>query len=224
MYKQIKQGLYAIPEKQWIAHHGIKGQQWGVRNGPPYPLDSYRGSSGSIHKKKEKIGSENDDKKSWAFKHNPTPQLEQLEKSSWGDYSSKVSVPKKWGKIDVEYPKTNIEFDKNATQETIDNAYKDLNSFIDEFNKNPKILDDIKNEIFEEMGHRVWNDEDGLPSKKEFKDNIDSINSLGFWVDSDTGNVSASMYFNDGDMFWGHVFDVEYDLKKRRVEYISLAG
>lgn len=22
-----------------IYHHGIKGQQWGVRNGPPYPLD-----------------------------------------------------------------------------------------------------------------------------------------------------------------------------------------
>lgn len=24
----------------YIAHHGTKGQQWGVRNGPPYPLDS----------------------------------------------------------------------------------------------------------------------------------------------------------------------------------------
>ncbi len=22
-----------------LAHHGIKGQKWGVRNGPPYPLD-----------------------------------------------------------------------------------------------------------------------------------------------------------------------------------------
>ena len=22
-----------------LAHHGIKGQQWGKRNGPPYPLD-----------------------------------------------------------------------------------------------------------------------------------------------------------------------------------------
>ena len=24
----------------WLAHHGIKGQKWGVKNGPPYPLDS----------------------------------------------------------------------------------------------------------------------------------------------------------------------------------------
>ncbi|MCI8569718.1 MAG: hypothetical protein HFH39_11740 [Lachnospiraceae bacterium] len=22
-----------------LAHHGIKGQKWGVKNGPPYPLD-----------------------------------------------------------------------------------------------------------------------------------------------------------------------------------------
>lgn len=22
----------------YISHHGIKGQKWGVKNGPPYPL------------------------------------------------------------------------------------------------------------------------------------------------------------------------------------------
>lgn len=22
-----------------LYHHGVKGQKWGVRNGPPYPLD-----------------------------------------------------------------------------------------------------------------------------------------------------------------------------------------
>lgn len=26
-------------KKIWLAHHGIKGQKWGVRNGPPYPLE-----------------------------------------------------------------------------------------------------------------------------------------------------------------------------------------
>ena len=23
----------------FLAHHGVKGQKWGVRNGPPYPID-----------------------------------------------------------------------------------------------------------------------------------------------------------------------------------------
>lgn len=26
--------------ESWLAHHGIKGQQWGVQNGPPYPIPS----------------------------------------------------------------------------------------------------------------------------------------------------------------------------------------
>lgn len=41
----------------WLVHHGIEGQKWGVRNGPPYPLS--RQKSGKIkstkkteHKKK----------------------------------------------------------------------------------------------------------------------------------------------------------------------------
>ena len=25
--------------KDYLMHHGIKKQQWGVRHGPPYPLD-----------------------------------------------------------------------------------------------------------------------------------------------------------------------------------------
>ena len=28
-----------IGQKPFLAHHGIDGQKWGVRNGPPYPLD-----------------------------------------------------------------------------------------------------------------------------------------------------------------------------------------
>ena len=30
-----------------LAHHGVKGQKWGVRNGPPYPLDKSK-KSGTI--------------------------------------------------------------------------------------------------------------------------------------------------------------------------------
>ena len=29
-----------MPYEIYLAHHGIKGQQWGVKNGPPYPLNS----------------------------------------------------------------------------------------------------------------------------------------------------------------------------------------
>lgn len=35
-----------------LAHHGIKGQKWGVRNGPPYPLE--KSSDGDIIKEEQK--------------------------------------------------------------------------------------------------------------------------------------------------------------------------
>ena len=60
-------GLIDKPSLDELYHHGIKGQKWGVRNGPPYPLKSHSGSEkkakmvggkGSIQKKKtdDKIG------------------------------------------------------------------------------------------------------------------------------------------------------------------------
>ena len=30
---------YRIVYDDELYHHGIKGQQWDVRNGPPYPID-----------------------------------------------------------------------------------------------------------------------------------------------------------------------------------------
>lgn len=31
-----------IMDQDYLMHHGIKGQSWGVQNGPPYPLDPYK--------------------------------------------------------------------------------------------------------------------------------------------------------------------------------------
>lgn len=34
-----KPDTYSQPDYNAFAHHGVKGQKWGVRKGPPYPLD-----------------------------------------------------------------------------------------------------------------------------------------------------------------------------------------
>lgn len=37
--------------RTWLYHHGVKGQKWGVRNGPPYPIGKGgSGSNGSVAK------------------------------------------------------------------------------------------------------------------------------------------------------------------------------
>lgn len=58
--KKVEEILSKIKEKMdgglELMHHGIKGQKWGVRNGPPYPLDERKetvektGESGIVKK------------------------------------------------------------------------------------------------------------------------------------------------------------------------------
>ena len=43
--KLILTPLSKMNEQRYLIHHGIKGQTWGTRNGPPYPLDSGQKSS-----------------------------------------------------------------------------------------------------------------------------------------------------------------------------------
>lgn len=46
--KTVEDILWALRERlgyNVMAHHGIKGQKWGIRRGPPYPLDNSQKSS-----------------------------------------------------------------------------------------------------------------------------------------------------------------------------------
>ena len=56
--------IYQIKHSDFLAHHGIKGQKWGQRNGPPYPLNP---SDKSTAEKKAEGGSGSGNSKVDAF-------------------------------------------------------------------------------------------------------------------------------------------------------------
>lgn len=47
-------------QNDWLSHHGISGQRWGVQNGPPYPLSS--ATHKAVLKKGKKVQSMSMDK------------------------------------------------------------------------------------------------------------------------------------------------------------------
>lgn len=48
------------PNELW--HHGVSGQKWGVRHGPPYPLYEGKGNSNAVKESKAKYGSDKSSK------------------------------------------------------------------------------------------------------------------------------------------------------------------
>jgi hypothetical protein len=59
--------------KYELYHHGIKGQKWGVRNGPPYPLEKTVLKKGT---RLNSVSTYNDstkykNRKAWMYTYNP---------------------------------------------------------------------------------------------------------------------------------------------------------
>lgn len=67
-----------------ISHHGIEGQQWGVRNGPPYPLGSGQHSRAEVRaakKENKKVYKETKKRSSGKF-----PALTELKNKKASEY------------------------------------------------------------------------------------------------------------------------------------------
>lgn len=62
----------------FLAHHGIIGQKWGEKNGPPYPLDSSQKSAAEKKKGKSDAQKETERAKKIASKNRGTLTDEEL--------------------------------------------------------------------------------------------------------------------------------------------------
>ncbi|MBO7450971.1 MAG: hypothetical protein J6U54_11460 [Clostridiales bacterium] len=82
---------YIIPDRSqvWLAHHGIAGQKWGHRNGPPYPLDE-KDHSAAEKKAGWKKSLDNDKKDESNNKSTPDKESDDKEKF-WTDSRKKMA-------------------------------------------------------------------------------------------------------------------------------------
>lgn len=74
-------------------HHGIKGQKWGVQNGPPYPLDENRGSSGKHRLFGNKAKTVEEKMKSHSIGEE---DIKQMTNQELDDYINRLFKEKSW--------------------------------------------------------------------------------------------------------------------------------
>ena len=104
------------PYPNELCHHGIKGQTWGVRNGPPYPLDS-QGKKDFAKNKKIKMTA--DDKK------NLKGSRRTVENTAWNLYKNQ-RLAKTLGK------KSDKLYEKSTKSEKHLQKYKDAKAKADD--------------------------------------------------------------------------------------------
>lgn len=133
--------LKDLPEIDELWHHGVKGQQWGIQNGPPYPLDK---DGRAALKKQKELESKKQNQQSIDVEEFARSRLDWAVKS---DLKFKKAVPEFYDDTDDRMEKV------LSTQETA----------LDFRNRWAKAIDDIArdwNENYSKPGWKKYNLED----------------------------------------------------------------
>ena len=107
--------------KYYLAHHGKQGQHWGVRHGPPYPLDS-----NASKQAKRKSASKSSYDKLYGDKKGSTSHTGSLFKNSNG--TKEVSIIKRKDILENRLRNKSITRDEMLELTDINKVIRDLNS------------------------------------------------------------------------------------------------
>lgn len=207
--------------QDYLAHHGVKGQKWGERNGPPYPLDSFKSDGHKLlkgdgspqgkknYKTSEKSAHQRAVRKTKTDNRSDEEILKTFQRtdSYGGMYDKKISNGSS-------KPVTVFMFDDPPEQmkkklEIVREIERDI-SKIEKHVKSAAYDNDVKELLSWWAGREV--------DKKEFDKNFYLTNvfvtDLGVELD----------FFDDGKYFGYHDLCVEYDPKTKRISRSSLQG
>lgn len=240
--------LSAWYEMNYLAHHGIKGQKWGVQNGPPYPLDDNPAVQAKKKNEQEKTEVvtaglfsrkiEKEEVDADGFRK-PDPKrvkeiLKELNKnvqydSDWRSYTAKTRLDFGNKSLDP-YGKharvTSQEYSKKVTdvsdEEIRNNAYsffEEAATYLASLEANrEKIMRQISEDVASDI--RRWEPDTNVSSDTVYKEM--SMDSVG--VNAEYRN--ATMFFDDGGLCGGHAYDVSQSIDdiKSKPKYRGLWG
>lgn len=179
---------FAINKNSYFEHHGILGQKWGKKNGPPYPLDYDKLSSEERSKDKQRAISEGD-AETVAYKNNKKYYSNQEMQDVINRYrlNSQISeFDAKDKAIKAGKPKT------EKLLETMETVTKVGNKLASGINAGSNIYNNVA-KIMNALG-----DAD-LPIIGEKKDKKDKKKQTTKIIDEITGTISETVKDSEGN-------------------------
>lgn len=179
--------IYNKPSPQeFLAHHGVKGQKWGVRNGPPYPLDAEDHSASEKKAGWQKSLDKGDGKGDNKRKVRTIP-LTAEQKSGGGPGKETVAKTGKRDKLNQEVLKRAIESGEVSLKINLGHQKKHLPSREDK--RRSYILGTLADaqRLVSELsgtGEQLLNTKTGEWLKKE---RVTASDKIGVYFDGDTG-------------------------------------
>ena len=164
-----------------LYHHGIEGQRWGKRNGPPYPLNS---SARSFAERKASKKAAKDAKKQQYWKNLLADAFVTLKSDIKKDSNNKLS--------------TTIQFEgsKNTTTATDNRKFTNPSNFVSSLHDFGKNTDYIKGEILLMADDLDVIEEDLIHCKRvSFEDN--SVCNIEYYTPKKTITVETTPYTFD---------------------------
>lgn len=124
-----------------LYHHGIEGQKWGERNGPPYPLDKARSKQiTKIKKEKMKNINRQEQKAKIDMKSQKLREKNVKIKGEWSSERNKKNklnkkiqkLDKKSEKLEIKIHKSNAKIEKKISDYLKEYGSKSISDFDDD--------------------------------------------------------------------------------------------